>query len=618
MIRRASLLTAVALLFAAAASATTFVVPSDRYMVAGSKAIVVAKVVTSATQLTDTGSIETVTTIEIEEVLKGKLDDSTLKVHAPGGTYGDRTLVTFGTPRFRDGEKVILFLVQPKADRWVVLNLLLGKFTRATDREGRKVAMRQEADISGWTIDGTKHNERRRDAAKFIDFIRAVAAGRPIDEEAHFLPVDEKHPGRAAAAEESPEIEALATGQSYVQANARWPSFPRTFTNTNTIPNATNGGTNAIAAAMGLWNDDSQSSVNLVHGGLNASKVGGVFESDNANAIRWEVDLGVFGPGAYSCSQGGLLGVAQIWLSFTTHPGPGGDYLTITEADVDMNHGQNACNAHLNSNTFVLGLTHELGHAIGFRHADQNPDGSSPCASPNDCVPVRPNPFTGSDPGPHAIMRSIIANNQPLALQTWDQSAVRTVYPTIADTTPSAPTGVTATATGATSVTVSWVAAAGTVTGYRVVRNDGVTVNLGLVTNYVDNAVVAGTAYHYVVRALNNTAVSVDSNRDFTVPMSYTDASLSTSTAVKAVHFTQLRAGVNALRVLAGIGATTFTDTVLNSTIRVKLAHLTELRTHLNAARAALGAGNATFGETVTTSSTVKVSHITEIRNGLL
>lgn len=612
MIRRASLLTAVALLFAAAASATTFVVPSDRYMVAGSKAIVVAKVVTSATELTDTGSIETVTTIEIEEVLKGKLDDSTLKVHAPGGSYGDRTLVTFGTPRFRDGEKVLLFLVQPKADRWVVLNLLLGKFTRATDREGRKVAMRQEADISGWTIDGTKHDERRRDSAKFIDFIRAVVSGTPIDEEAHFLPVEEKHPGRAAAAEETPEIEALATGQSYVQANARWPSFPRTFTHTNTISNATNGGVNAITTAMGLWNDDSQSSVNLVHGGLDASKTAGVFGNDGANAIRWEVDLSIFGPGAYSCAQGGLLGIAQIWMS-GSHAGPGGTYTSIIEGDVDMNHGQNACASHLASNTFVLGLTHEVGHAIGFRHADQNPDGSSPCVSPNDCVPV-----PSANSSTHAIMRSSIANGLSLVLQPWDQSAVRTVYPTVADTTPSAPTGVTATATSATSVTVNWSAPAGTVTGYRVVRNDGVTINLGLVTNYVDNAVAAGSAYHYIVRALNNTAVSVDSNRDFAVPMSYTDSSISTSTVVKAIHFTQLRAGVNALRVLAGLGATTFTDTTLSSTVTIKVAHLTELRTNLNAARLALGGSSVTFGENVTTSTTTKVSHITEIRNGLL
>src|SRR5688572_790785 len=142
MIRRFSFLTIVVILLATGASAATFVVPSDTHMVGLSKTIVSGTVQTSWTEQSEEGAIETITKVTVEDVLKGSLDKSEIQIYALGGTVGERTMHVPGMPRFRDGQKVILFLNETKPDRWVVVNLVLGKFVVAKDQKGRKVAER--------------------------------------------------------------------------------------------------------------------------------------------------------------------------------------------------------------------------------------------------------------------------------------------------------------------------------------------------------------------------------------------------------------------------------------------------------------------------------------------
>lgn len=185
----------------------------------------------------------------------------------------------------------------------------------------------------------------------------------------------------------------------------------------------------------------------------------------------------------------------------------------------------------------------------------------------------------------------------------------------------SAPTNVTATANG-TAVNVSWNASAGA-TGYRVLRStDGtnytqVGADLGAVTSYNDTSASSGTAYLYIVRALNGGTVSGDSNRDMAVPMSYTDATLTAgSTIMRAAHMAELRNAVNALRVLAGLPLDSFTDATLDSSVPVKALHVTELQVRLNSARTALGFDSATFSS-VSSGNTCQAAHIVEVREGL-
>lgn len=198
---------------------------------------------------------------------------------------------------------------------------------------------------------------------------------------------------------------------------------------------------------------------------------------------------------------------------------------------------------------------------------------------------------------------------------------------TVAAVAVNPPTNVVATATSGTSVSVTWTNASGA-TSYNVYRstNNSTYTKIstdGAVTGtpFTDSTASANTAYMYKVRSVQSGSESADSNKDFTVAMSYTDPTINAaSTTIQAVHFTQLRTAVNALRTLnSGQGAFSFTDGTLNTTITVKGVHLTELRAELNTVRTALGFSTVTFttDPTITTSVTVKKAHIDEMRAGL-
>lgn len=607
------------------AFATTFVVPKDRDMVALANMVVVGTAETSYTRLNAAGGIETVTELKADEVLKGRrlAKNAKILVVEPGGKHGDQILSIPSVPRFRDGERVLLMLSPAKkSGEWAVTNLALGKFTLAVDSRGREVALRNEHDVNGWTIDGNKHVEQRRDAAGFRTFIQSVAAGQDADDDGYFLPA-EAHEDSTPSGPVANSHSSFAATTYLLTGNIRWNAWPQTYVHGNTVAGAPNGGVDAILSALGLWNNDAQSNVNFVHGGLDGTKTGGIIgAADGANSILWERDLSSWGAGPYTCASGGVLGIGGV-RGFTgqgSHTGPDGEtFGTATEGDVEMNQGIANCSNLFNSTVFVLGLTHEVGHTMGFRHADQNPDFSTPCSG-RECVPVPP-VFPNPDPGPHAVMRSSIANGLPLSLQSYDQNAVRAVYPNSVVSPPPAPTGLTATATSSTTVTVSWAAATGA-TSYKVFRRTSIggtyeTVATGVLTTSHNHAASPNTAYQYVVRATNDGGDSGDSNSDFTTAIAFTDT-IGSSLTVKLLHFTELQTGVNALRTLAGLSAFSFSAPTPAIGTAVSKVHLDGLRTALNAARTALGGSAISFAETITAgTTTAKGSHITEIRNGV-
>jgi hypothetical protein len=191
------------------------------------------------------------------------------------------------------------------------------------------------------------------------------------------------------------------------------------------------------------------------------------------------------------------------------------------------------------------------------------------------------------------------------------------------------PTNVVATATTANSVSITWAAPVSGTTPvrYNVYRSTNgssysfVTFVTHPVTAFADATVSSSTAYLYKVRSADGAGAneSADSNRDLATTVMFTDDALMVNTtAVKATHVTQLRTAVNAVRALASLGAGSYTDpTITAGATQIKVEHVTDLRTALNAARSALSLTAITYGETVTTSTTVKASHLTELRNGV-
>ena len=104
-------ITLIVLLAATVARGATYVVGTDRDMVRSSAAIVVAIAGESISVRGPRGTIETSTAMHIEETISGPMAvDDTIEIVELGGMVGNSGLAVTGSPRFRSGERGLLFL----------------------------------------------------------------------------------------------------------------------------------------------------------------------------------------------------------------------------------------------------------------------------------------------------------------------------------------------------------------------------------------------------------------------------------------------------------------------------------------------------------------------------
>lgn len=183
---------------------------------------------------------------------------------------------------------------------------------------------------------------------------------------------------------------------------------------------------------------------------------------------------------------------------------------------------------------------------------------------------------------------------------------------------PPSPTGLVATATSTSQVSLTWSASSGA-TSYQVQRSsDGggfQTVATPATASYTDNTVAASKTYVYRVLAVSSSGTSAPSAPDLATTLLFTDDPVTAGVVVKAVHLTQLRQAVNLVRAAAGLGAASFTDA---TPTLIKAVHISELRSALDPARSAIGVPALTYTDpTLTTGLVVKAAHIQELRNGV-
>jgi hypothetical protein len=155
---------------------------------------------------------------------------------------------------------------------------------------------------------------------------------------------------------------------------------------------------------------------------------------------------------------------------------------------------------------------------------------------------------------------------------------------------------------------------------YQIFRNSGSGFSLigtAPTPAYNDLAVSPGAAYLYKVRAVTSGLVSADSNIDLATTIIFTDDPLVPgTTVVKAVHVTEMRTAVNAVRALANLAAATWTD-LSPAGASLKAVHITELRTALDAARSLLVLPPLAYTHALSAgTSPVAATDFSEIRNG--
>jgi hypothetical protein len=404
--------------FAAARSfAISYVVPADRFEIERASAIIIGRVLGSHVEVSRYG-IETVTEVALEEALKGEAG-SVVRVHEPGGAFGDIARTIPGVPTFTDGDRVLLLLYQREDGAYTVIDLQLGAFRIAKDSAGRELALRNESELEGWDPNGQPHREQHRAAEPFLAYIRGIVRGEPAATDYIVASAPLK------TINETVHASTVYTASSYLLIygsglGTRWNSFPGAvnWNQGNVETGALGTGTSQISAAFAAWN---AGGTNYVLKSANANLKGFLDPPDGVNNFVFERNLTSAGVQPFNCSSGGALGMGGMTsanFGAGAHFHNGEKFATTLEADVSMNQGlANCTTAQIPLEMFKSVIVHELGHSLGFRHSDQTRNLTANCAT---------DPMLECSNG--AIMNHILVSGLNGHLQQWDNTALNAVY----------------------------------------------------------------------------------------------------------------------------------------------------------------------------------------------
>ena len=143
---------AVAMLIAAAASATTLLAEDVRSLTKSSATVVRGTVKSVEPRWTkDRARIMTDVVLVVSETWKGA-PQQTVTLMQPGGVIGEIGQRVHGTATFSPGEEVVVFL-EARGDRFLLAGMVQGKFKVERSSDGKSLFARQELENEALLVD---------------------------------------------------------------------------------------------------------------------------------------------------------------------------------------------------------------------------------------------------------------------------------------------------------------------------------------------------------------------------------------------------------------------------------------------------------------------------------
>lgn len=367
---------AVCLLFLAAGlSAATFDLPSDRALLDRAEVVVVATVVNAAGRAADDGMILTDYQLRVEDVLKGHAAQ-TIVVSEAGGFFNGRGVEIAGSAVYNPGSRVVAFLRQRPDGTYYTAYMGLGKY-----RFRKELLIRDADGIE--TLSGDPAGDVRNAGT----FIAAIRSGKPS-----------RAPRIESDSRPDPRPSTMAVASAYVLTTngpKRWKNCETGCTINFTLNNGAQGVTNPIGGlenALAAWTNHANSFVNLGYDNVGGD-TGRTNDDENDIVFNWD------GSNPHSsCEAAKGCGIVYFNGPPFTHVFRSETFNDVVAADVLIHQ------SITNQIAYESILTHELGHALAFRHSN------------------------AGTPSGGGIMNSTVPTNSGATLDSWAQEALTAVY----------------------------------------------------------------------------------------------------------------------------------------------------------------------------------------------
>lgn len=396
-------LLALSALAAAPAFASTVTSMTTEILVRQSPVIVLGQVESLTATSDAQGNPQTWVTLRVDESLKGAAGRARIAVSLPGGRVGDYTTQVYGTPRFRTGERVLVFATPTKAGLLTVTGLFQGKFS-VESANGAEQAVQDAGE--GALLVGRGTRPTRQALAPFLKGLRKrIGAGA-----ASTLPASitaDAPPG--AATDTSFTLLPLIPFRYFEPDTGGAVSF---LFNPAGSPLSAAASQAGFTASRNNWTNVTGSTVVVNDGGPTTQSCRTLFDGSVISHGDPCLQMPAFD--ATTCS--GVLAITGV-SGFTLESKlvNGVSFLRMTESDTVFN---------ANAECFYSGpdaqanyeevLSHEMGHALGLGHACG--DSFTP-----ECVPG-----TEED---DALMAAFAHGGRGGAPHASDVDGIRFIYP---------------------------------------------------------------------------------------------------------------------------------------------------------------------------------------------